>query len=214
MLQNQKYIGHIIFNRREWVKNPSTGRRAYRWRPREQWEVRQSEDLRIVDDDLWAAVQHRLRTRRRLFARGRSRTAHLLSGLLLCETCGASLSVVSRNHYGCRSHAESGIRPNPIRIHRISLEQVVLSELASRLTCFVDDLVKAATQVVQRNADADTPRQLKKMRAHADAIMDAVKSGALCGRALEEAPLSYQQIWDQIQSVQKEARSDSSSSLK
>lgn len=214
MLQNQKYIGHFIFNRREWVKNPSTGRRAYRWRPPEQWEVRQSEELRIIDDDLWAAVQHRLRTRRRLFANGRSRTTHLLSGLLFCETCGACLSVVSRNHYGCRSHAESGICPNPIRIHRISLEQVVLSELASRLTCFVNDLVKVATQVVQRNGDADTHRQLKKMRAQADAIMDAIKSGALGGRALEEALLSYQQIWDQVQSLEKEARSDSPSFLK
>jgi hypothetical protein len=90
---------------------------------------------------------------------------------------------------------------------------VVLSELASRLTCFVDDLVKAATQVVQRNDDADTPRQLKKMRAQASAIMDAVKSGALGGRALEEALLTYQQIWDQVQSLEKEARSDSPSSF-
>ncbi len=214
MLQNQKYIGNFIFNRSEWIKNPSTGRRAYRWRPPEQWEVRQSEDLRIIDEDLWAAVQHRSRTRKRLFAHGRSRTAHLLSGLLFCEMCGACLSVVGRNHYGCRSHAESGICPNPIRIHRISLEQIILSELASRLTCFVDDLVMAATQIVQGNADADTHRQLKKMRAQADAIMEAVKSGALGGRALEEALLSYQQIWDQVQSLEKEARSDSPSPFK
>lgn len=209
MLHNQKYIGHFIFNRREWVKNPSTGRRAYRWRPPEQWEVRQSEDLRIIDDDLWAAVQHRLRTRRRLFAHRRSRIAHLLSGLRFCETCGACLSVVSKNHYGCRSHAESGICPNPIRIHRISLERVVLSELASRLACFIDDLVKAATQIVQRDVDGDTHRRLEKIRAQADAIMDVVKSGALVGRALEEALLSYQQAWDQFQSLEKEARRDS-----
>jgi site-specific DNA recombinase len=211
MLQNQKYIGHFIFNRREWVKNPSTGRRAYRWRPPEEWEVRQSEDLRIIDDDLWAAVQHRLRTRKRLFANGRSRTALLLSGLLFCEMCGGCLSVVGNNHYGCRSHAESGICPNPIRIHRISLEQMVLSELASHLVCFVDDLVKAATQIVQHNADGDTHRHLKKMRGQADAVMDAVKSGALGGRALEEALLSYQQIWDQVQSLERQARSDSPS---
>ena len=36
--------------------------------------------------------------------------------------------------------------------------------------------------------------------------MDAVKSGALGGRAMEEALLSYQQIWDQVQSLEKEAR--------
>ena len=41
--------------------------------------------------------------------------------------------------------------------------------------------------------------------------MDAVKSGALGGRALEEALLSYQQIWDQVQSLEKQARSDSPS---
>jgi hypothetical protein len=44
--------------------------------------------------------------------------------------------------------------------------------------------------------------------------MDAVKSGALGGRAMEEALLSYQQIWDQVQSLEKEARSDSQSSFK
>ena len=49
------------------------------------------------------------------------------------------------------------------------------------------------------------------MRAQADAIMDAVKSGALGGRALEEALLSYQQVWDQVQSLEKGARSDSRS---
>jgi len=155
MLQNQKYVGRFIFNRREWVKNPITGRRAYRWRLPERWEVRQSEDLRIISDDLWAAVQHRLRTRKRLFAQGRSRTTHLLSGLLSCDTCGASLSVVGKNHYGCRSHAESGTCPNPLRIHRLSLEQVVLSELASRLARFIDDLIKAATQIVQSAQDVE-----------------------------------------------------------
>src|ERR1700723_125724 len=50
-------------------KNPSTGRRAYRRQAREGWELMQSEDLRIIADGLWAALQHRLRTRRRLFAR-------------------------------------------------------------------------------------------------------------------------------------------------
>jgi site-specific DNA recombinase len=208
MLQNQKYVGRFIFNRREWVKNPATGRRAYRWRSPEQWEVRQSEDLRIIRDDLWAAVQHRLRTRKRLFAHGRSRTSHLLSGLLSCEVCGACLSVAGRNHYACRSYVESGRCTNSLRIHRLSLEQVVLSELASRLACFIDDLTKSATQIVQSNEESETHAQLDKMKAQAEAIMDAVKSAALRGRALEEALLSYQRIWDQVQSLEKEARSD------
>src|SRR5262249_49162533 len=35
MLQNPKYIGCFHFNRREWIKNPETGRRVARWRPPE-----------------------------------------------------------------------------------------------------------------------------------------------------------------------------------
>jgi site-specific DNA recombinase len=211
MLQNQKYIGRFIFNRRAWVKNPATGRRAYRWRSPEQWEVRQSDDLRIISDELWAAVQHRLRTRKQLFAQRASRATHLLSGLLSCEACGASLSVVGKNHYGCRSHSESGTCPNLLRIHRLSLEQVVLSELASRLACCIDDLTGAATETVQSDEDGATHGQVGKMRAQAEAIMGAIKSAALSGRALEEALLSYQRIWDRVQSLEREARSDAHS---
>ena len=48
MLRNEKYIGRFTFNRREWRKNPETGRRVPRIRPKDQWEVREVEDLRIV----------------------------------------------------------------------------------------------------------------------------------------------------------------------
>ncbi|MGH9022212.1 MAG: recombinase family protein, partial [Acidimicrobiia bacterium] len=82
MLQNSKYVGQYHFNRREWRKNPETGRRVYRWRPRDQWESRVIEDLRIIDNETWEAVQRRLKSRQHLFSRRRSATAHLLSGLL------------------------------------------------------------------------------------------------------------------------------------
>lgn len=212
MLQNQKYVGRFTFNRREWVKNPATGRRAFRWRPPEQWEVRQSEDLRIVDDNTWKAVQQRLRTRNRLFARGRSRTKHLLSGLLFCDRCGGCLSVVGKDCYGCRNHAESGSCSNSLRVHRASVEQVVLSELARYLEVFVHDLSRAATQIFQTGdpADSESHQRLAKLRQQAEGIMGAIKSSTLSGRALEEAMAAYQEIWDQIQTVELEPHSPSS----
>jgi len=80
MLQNSKYVGQFHFNRREWRKNPDTGRRVYRWRPRDQWESHMVEALRIIDAETWEAVQRRLKARQHLFSRRRSATAHLLSG--------------------------------------------------------------------------------------------------------------------------------------
>src|SRR5262249_36279348 len=70
MLQNSKYVGRLRFNRREWRKNPATGRRVYRWRPLEEWEVAIAESLRIIDDGTWGAVQRRLESRRHLFSHG------------------------------------------------------------------------------------------------------------------------------------------------
>src|SRR5262249_21060359 len=63
MLQTSKYVGQFYFNRREWRKNPETGRRVYRWRPRDQWESCALEELRIIDDTTCEAVQRRLNTR-------------------------------------------------------------------------------------------------------------------------------------------------------
>jgi site-specific DNA recombinase len=68
MLKNPKYVGQISFNRREWHKNPDTGRRVYRFRPPDQWEGTTSEALRIIDDETWHAVQRRLRSRQHLFS--------------------------------------------------------------------------------------------------------------------------------------------------
>jgi len=201
-------VGRFTFNRREWVKNPVTGRRTYRWRPPEDWEVRQSEDLRIIDDNLWAAVQQRLSTRKRLFAQGCSRTKHLLSGLLFCKKCGGSFSVVGKDCYGCRNHSESGSCSNSLRVHRTALEQVVLSELARHLKVYIDDLSQAAAHIVQTEEPSDTgsDQRLAKLRRQAEAIMGAIKNSTLTGRALEEAMVAYQEVWEQVQSVEREPR--------
>jgi len=99
MLQNSRYAGKFHFNRREWRKNPETGRRVYRWRPEDQWESRPIDGLRIVDDATWEAAQHRLKTRRHLFSTGTS-GIHLLSGILVCDRCGGPFTLIS-NCYGC-----------------------------------------------------------------------------------------------------------------
>jgi hypothetical protein len=151
------------------------------------------------------AVQQRLRSRKRLFARGRSRTQHLLSGLVFCERCGGCLSVVGKDCYGCRNHAESGSCSNSLRVHRTALEQVILSELARYLEVFIDDLSQAATQILQTGDPTNVePQRLAKLRQQAEAIMGAIKNSTLSGRALEEAMGAYQEIWDQIQSAERE----------
>ena len=211
MLQNPKYAGRFFFNRREWVKHPDTGRRVWRLRPREQWDIREFEHLRIVDDATWEAAQRRLRTRRRLFEHGRSATAHLLSGLMLCDECGGRLGIVARDYYGCRTHMELGACSNDLRIHRTAVEQLVIGELARHLPGYIDALAEAAARASAAPtsagpADDDRPARLATLRRQAEAVMSAIRQGRLSGRALEEALGTYQAVWDEVEALERTAR--------
>ncbi len=207
MLQNSKYVGQFHFNRREWRKNPETGRRVYRWRPRDQWESRVIEALRIIDDETWEAVQRRLQARQHLFSRRRSATAHLLSGLLICDRCGGRLSIVAKDYYGCRNHSESGTCLNDLRIRREAVEELVIRELALRLPEYIESLRVAANRRSPGRLepqDATRRRQLARLRRQAQGVMGAIQQGRLRGRALEEALNTYQRIWAQVEHLEQE----------
>src|SRR5262244_613595 len=177
MLQNSKYVGQFYFNRREWRKNPETGRRVYRWRPREQWESRVIDTLRIIDSETWDAVQRRLQTRQRLFSRRRSATVHLLSGLLICDRCGGRLSIVAKDYYGCRNQIESGTCPNDLRIRREAVEELVIRELALRLPEYIESLRVAANRQSPDKLEPQAGRlrrQLAQLRRQAQGVMGAI----------------------------------------
>ena len=59
LINNELYIGRLVWNRLRYVKNPETGKRVSRINPPEEWVVAEVPELRIVDDELWQAVKHR-----------------------------------------------------------------------------------------------------------------------------------------------------------
>ena len=59
ILNNQLYIGEIVYNRQRFVKDPTTGKRIARENPEQDWHRQAVPELRIVDDRTWDAVQRR-----------------------------------------------------------------------------------------------------------------------------------------------------------
>jgi len=96
ILNNELYIGKLVWNRLRYIKDPRTGKRVSRENPVSEWVVQDVPALRIVDDTLWSAVKLRQRTARHALTRDRKgiraerarRPVYLLSGLLSCDTCG------------------------------------------------------------------------------------------------------------------------------
>ena len=99
ILNNEAYVGRIIWNRSKWVKDPDTGKRRCVARPRAEWIINEVESTRIVPQELWDRVKvsqsrRSIESGEKIAAGKRSAGGHgpryLFSGLMRCETCGSS----------------------------------------------------------------------------------------------------------------------------
>ena len=59
ILNNELYIGRLIWNRQRFIKDPTTGKRVTRLNEPSEWIIRDVPEQRIVDSELWEAVKAR-----------------------------------------------------------------------------------------------------------------------------------------------------------
>jgi hypothetical protein len=59
LLDNAKYIGRWVWNKKELRRDPRTGRRRAFPKPESEWIIHEGESLRIVPQDLWERVRAR-----------------------------------------------------------------------------------------------------------------------------------------------------------
>jgi len=70
LLNNELYIGRLVWNRLRYVKDPDSGKRVSRPNPPSHWVTTSVLDLRIVDDTLWSEVKARQAAMRRITSNG------------------------------------------------------------------------------------------------------------------------------------------------
>ena len=143
ILNNEMYVGKIVWNRQRFVKDPDTGKRQARPNPESDWVVQEAPELRILDDDLWKAVKARQgenRTERDESGVAdirkmnyRRRPRYLFSGLTRCACCGGGYSAISATLIGCSTARNKGTCDNRVNIRREELEARVLNALRTRL---------------------------------------------------------------------------------
>lgn len=125
LLSNELYIGIRVWNRRRFRKHPETGRRSSVLNPPAEWIRKAAPELRIVDDELWAAV----RAREAAIAASPNPRAHapkrLFSGLIHCGACGAPMWLQG-GRYNC-SKSRSGACDNTKIIKALTVEGRVLA---------------------------------------------------------------------------------------
>jgi site-specific DNA recombinase len=133
ILNNELYIGRIIYNRQRFVKDPESGKRVSRLNPPERWAKKDVPHLRIVDTRTWDAVQS-IKSRYSSHAGNKRQSKkRLLSGLVRCSNCGGALTIINRERYSCSAKRERGTCSSPAGIQAKALEDRVINGLRSIL---------------------------------------------------------------------------------
>ncbi len=108
ILNNELYVGRLVWNRVRYIKDPDTGKRVSRPNPPSDWVIAAVPELRIVDDELWNQVQARQAEMRRAASSGdpkrfnqARRPKYLFSGLTKCAECGGGYVMYWRDRLAC-----------------------------------------------------------------------------------------------------------------
>lgn len=214
VLNNELYIGKMVWNRQTFLKDPQTGKRQARPNPEAEWTTTDVPDLRIIDQLLWDEVKARQEgrnlehTEREAWERREPR--FLLSGLVKCGGCGGGFSTIGKNRFGCSNSRNKGtsVCTNRTGITRQDLEGRLLTLLSERL--MDPELVKvfATEYIAERNRLAAThvddravkERELAKVIKDQDVLVNAI----LAGTPAERIKAKLEQLETRQKQLEKE----------
>ena len=218
ILNNELYIGRLIWNRLRYIKDPSTGKRVSRLNPESEWVLQSVPDLRIIEQGLWDAVKARQsKTTWSQKSRGTGphplnalqRPTHLLTGLIKCGCCGGGFSMISKHHLGCSTARNKGTCENRMTIRRDVLEKSVLNGLRTQMMDpalfneFCDEFTREVNRLrMEKGADlvalkSELPKIDRELDKAVQAILDGFASPALKTR-MEELEARKAEIETQL----------------
>ena len=192
ILNNELYIGRQVWNRLRWIRSASDShKRRCLQNPRNEWIVRDELRLRIVSEQLWEAVKARQdqaahargdRIRAGLSGRTGAGPKYLLSGLLRCGDCGASLVIADRRHYACSGRVHGGACSSTVRVNRTVVEAGILAGTKREL--LRPEVIAEARRRILRALKGSRERPVNQQRVaqlqrEVANLADAIAAGAL-----------------------------------
>ncbi|MCE5974928.1 recombinase family protein [Sinirhodobacter sp. WL0062] len=194
LLNNELYIGRLVWNRLRYMKDPETGKRVSRRNPPEEWITKDVPDLRIIDTHLWHAVKLRQgeidaeprvqAIKATKFWEARRKT-HLLTGLLRCGCCGGGFASVGKDYLACSAARKLGTCAQNRSFKRGDLEALVLDLLSGRLMqpAAVAAFIAAYGEEVNAGRAEETAKRARleteqiQISRRLDGLYDAIADG-------------------------------------
>ncbi len=187
ILNNRLYIGEMVWNRSQWLKNPDTGKRQRIERPKEEWKIIPVPELRIIEKEIWDRVRKRIDSGRDKNGRKRygRRGVSLFGGYLSCPNCSGKLIAVNAVSYGCQRSKDRGKTVCPgFLVNRKIVEKKLLNILRKELLTDKAALqferhFKNEVESLLSNKESDTKQQqdrLVEIEGSIEKIIDAIST--------------------------------------
>ncbi|TYL74643.1 recombinase family protein [Bradyrhizobium cytisi] len=190
ILQNELYVGRLVWNKVRMVKDPDTGKRLSRPNARSDWQVAEVPHLAIIDSELFRAAQQRKQERSCTHPSHQRRPRRMLSGLLRCGSCGSGMATNGRDKSGrvrirCSAATESGMCPDAKTFYLDTVESAVLSGLKTELRApkVIAEYVRTYLEERKRlTATSNAKRQrleqqLGQINREIERLVDAIAKG-------------------------------------
>ncbi|WP_456798949.1 recombinase family protein [Bradyrhizobium sp. USDA 4473] len=190
ILQNELYVGRLVWNKVRMVKDPDSGKRLSRPNPKDDWQVAEVPHLAIVNSELFAAAQHRKEERSHAHPSHQRRPRRMLSGLLRCGSCGSGMATNGRDKSGrvrvrCSAATESGTCPDAKTFYLDTVESAVLSGLRAELRApkVISEYVRTYLEERKRLAATSQAKrqrleqQLGQLNRDIERLVDAIAKG-------------------------------------
>ncbi len=191
VLNNELYIGRLVWNRLHYSKDPDTGKRNSRLNPEDRITEVAVPHLRIISDELWGRVKARqgaMKTKATdVPIWDRRRPKFLFSGLMRCGCCGGGFSKVSKDGFGCSTARKKGaaactnmavIKQKDLE-HRVleALEHNLMDEEAVRIFCAEYTAERNRLQATRAAGRAELEKELRQISTDHKKLVDAIIAG-------------------------------------
>lgn len=203
ILNNELYVGRLVWNRQRYIKDPETGKRVSRRNAEHEIQVTAVPHLRIIDDELWRRVKQRQKEiwpkqkrapqKQPDFWQTR-RPIHILSNKTHCSHCGGKMVSVGRDYLACSNARKLQTCSQSKGIRRPDLTTKVVELLNHGL--MRPEAVKAFVNAYQREFNElqkhrfaatnalrdDLAAANKKLDGLYDAVADGIRSEGIMAR--------------------------------
>lgn len=208
ILKNEKYAGIFTFNKIR--EKDACNERSPQLRPREEWIIVEEGMPIIIDRETFDKAQAKMRENKRNGGSFKAKANYLLSGLVFCGNCGASMHGDTRpcgrnktkySSYRCPNRRSHKLCSNK-EVRKSYIEEYVLDELYFKL--FADTSIQRLAKMLSEYTQKKSTESGAELQKAKDGLGCVTQKIGKVVRLVSESGISIDTVKDELKLLEEQ----------